>query len=108
MLWCSNKYVKSLEDIKHHKELTKRLKNCTYDKLQNTLFYGIKGCGKKTIIKAYVDHLIASYFNIKVEDIQETQNEIKCKTNKKMEIFQYSKTKYYYVIDMIKLGKKKM
>ena len=108
MIWCSKKYVKSLEDIKHHIRLNNKLRNCKYDTLINTIFYGIKGCGKKTIVKAYVDNLITSYFNVKLEDICETINEIKCKTNKKTEIFKYSKTKYYYVIDMIKLGKKRL
>ena len=108
MLWCSKTYVKNLEDMKHHKELNKKLKNCTYDKILNTIFYGIKGCGKKTIVKAYVNHLITSYFNVKLEDIQETNNEIKCRANKKIEIFKYTKTKYYYVIDMVKLGKRRI
>ena len=108
MLWCSKNYVNSFKDIIHHPDLTKKLQNCKYDKLINTLFYGIKGCGKKSIVNAYVKHLITSHFNIKLEDIHETKKEIKCKTNKKLEIFHYSKTKYYYIIDMIKLGKKRI
>ena len=107
MLWCSKKYVKSFEDIIHHLDLKKKLQNCKYDTLINTLFYGVKGCGKKTIVKAYVNNLITSYFNVKLEDIHEINKEIKCKTSKKKEIFHYSKTKYYYIIDMIKLGKKR-
>jgi hypothetical protein len=108
MLWCSKNYVKSFEDITHHPELKKKLQNCKYNKLINMLFYGVKGCGKKSIVKAYVNNLIASYFNVKLEDIHETKKEIKCKTSKKFEIFHYSKTKYYYIIDMIKLGKKRI
>jgi len=108
MLWCSKNYVKSFEDITHHPELKKKLQNCKYNKLINMLFYGVKGCGKKSIVKAYVNNLIASYFNVKLEDIHETKKKIKCKTSKKFEIFHYSKTKYYYIIDMIKLGKKRI
>jgi predicted ATP-dependent protease len=108
MLWCSKKYIKSFEDIKHHSNLKKKLQNCEYNKLINTLFYGIKGCGKKSIVNAYINHLITSYFNVKLEDIHETKKEIKCKTSNKIEVFHYSKTKYYYTIDMIKLGKKRL
>lgn len=108
MLWCSKKYVNSFEDIIHHVDLKKKLQNCKYNKLINTLFYGTKGCGKKSIVKAYINHLITSYFNVKLEDIYETKKEIKCKTSKKLESFHYSKTKYYYTIDMVKLGKKRI
>lgn len=108
MLWCSKNYVNSLNDISHHKKIINRLKNCKYEALINTLFYGIKGCGKKTIVKAYINNLITEYFKINVEDIHETTKEIKCKTNKKYELFQYKKTKYYYLIDMMKLGKKRL
>ena len=93
MLWCSKKYVSSFNDILHHKELVNKLKNCKYDKLINTLFYGVKGCGKKSIVKAYVNNLITEYFKINIEDIHETTKEIKCKTNKKYELFQYKKSK---------------
>jgi DNA polymerase III delta prime subunit len=106
MLWCSKNYVKSLDDIIHHKELKETLCNCKYNELMNILFYGVKGCGKKSIVKAYVNNLITSYFNIKLEDIHEVQKEVKCKTNKKYEMFKYTKAKYYYIIDMLKLGKK--
>lgn len=108
MLWCSKNYVKSFEDITHHPDLKKKLQNCKYDNLINTLFYGIKGSGKKSIVNAYVKYLITSHFNIKLEDIHEIKKEIKCKTSKKLELFHYSKTKYYYIIDMIKLGKKRI
>ena len=106
MLWCSKNNIKSLNDIKHHDNLIKKLKNCKYNELMNTMFYGIKGCGKKSIVKAYVNNLITTYFNIEQKDIHEITKEAKCKTNKKYELFQYSKTKYYYIIDMLKLGKK--
>jgi hypothetical protein len=108
MLWCSKNYVNSFNDILHHKDLVKNLNNCKYDKLINTLFYGIKGCGKKSIVKAYVNNLITEYFKINIGDIHETTKEIKCKTNKKYELFQYKKSKYYYLIDMMKLGKKRL
>lgn len=106
MLWCSKHNINSLNDIKHHEHLIKKLKNCKYNEIMNTMFYGIKGCGKKSIVRAYVNNLITKYFNIEQKDILETTKEAKCKTNKKYELFQYSKTKYYYIIDMLKLGKK--
>lgn len=106
MLWCSKNNIYSLNDIKHHDNLIEKLKKCNYNKLMNTMFYGMKGCGKKSIVKAYVNNLITTYFNIKQTDIHEITKEAKCKTNKKYELFQYSKTKYYYTIDMLKLGKK--
>ena len=108
MLWCSKNYVNTFDDIIHHKDIIKRLSNCKYDKLLNTLFYGVKGCGKKTIVKTYINNLISEYFHIKIEDIQEISKEVRCKTSKKYEMFQYTKTKYYYIIDILKLGKKKL
>ena len=58
MLWCNKIYINSIDDIKHHKIIIDRLKNTTLENLQNTLFYGRQGCGKKTIVKYYIKYLI--------------------------------------------------
>ena len=97
-----------MKDINHHEILLDKLKNIKYNQIQNTLFYGINGCGKKSIVFGFINSLLISYFNITINDIVIKNREIKCKTNKKYEMFTYSKTKYYYIIDMYKLGKKKL
>jgi hypothetical protein len=107
-MWCSKIYTQTIDDIIHHKTLINKLTNIKYDQLQNMLFYGVKGCGKKSVVFAFINSLLISYFNITKNDITKTIKEIKCKTNKKYELFKYSKTKYYYIIDMCKLGKKRI
>lgn len=108
MLWCSKQYVQTFDDIIHHNELVEKLKRCKYINLINTVFFGVKGSGKKSIVQAYLNHLITNHFNITVDEIYKNEKEIKCKTSKKLEVFKYTKTKYYYMIDMIKLGKKRI
>ena len=108
MLWCSKTYTKTFDDIIHHKQLIHNLKNLKYTQLQNMLFYGVSGSGKKSLVIAFINSLLIAHYNIDINDIKISSKDAKCKTNKKYEIFKYSKTKYYYIIDIYKLGKKRI
>jgi len=108
MLWCSNQYINTIDDIRHHKKLLSTLKNMKYDNILNTLFYGIPGSGKKSIVMAYVKYIISQKFRIPVSELIHIRKTYTCQANKKNDTFTYFKTKYYYCIDVVKLGKNKL
>ena len=47
MLWCNEDHTSKFENIEHHTHLCKKFKNLSLDYLQNTMFCGMNGCGKK-------------------------------------------------------------
>jgi len=106
MLWCNKKYIHSIDDIIHHKSIIDRLKNSTLNNLQNTIFYGKQGCGKKTIVKYYIKYLIQKKFNIssKLLELEDVHLEFKYKNI----IYEYpiKKNNYYHYIDFSKFKKK--
>ena len=80
MLWCAKNYTNTFDDVVHHENIINNLKKYKYANLLNTLFYGTKGCGKKSIVYAFLNHLITTHFNINTSDICIITKEIKCKT----------------------------
>ena len=74
MLWCSKQYITDFNDIVHHKQLIQLLQHTKHKPnslvhLQNTIFYGQKGCGKKTLVRLYVNHLLQTHFNVTPEQL---------------------------------------
>ena len=57
MLWSEENFVNNLDDLQHHKNLIKKLKNINKENLQNIHFYGNKGCGKDTLVKLLLKNI---------------------------------------------------
>jgi DNA polymerase III delta prime subunit len=78
-MYCHKYFPKKLDDILYHKNIRDRLKNLSKNtNINNMLFAGLEGTGKKTLCYAYLNELYGSQiYDIKTSIIKDNIKDIK-------------------------------
>ena len=107
MIWCNEDHASKFENIEHHTDLCKKLKNLSLDCLQNTMFCGMNGCGKKSITLKLLNYLVKKNLMLNEEDLKLEKAIVNIKHKHIEYRFSFKKNNYYHVIDFAKIQKKR-